>query len=61
MQVQYFVITSTAAFSSLLSETHWATHLASSDPAKAAVLPNIEAVNSKAAASDLVGIGASKC
>ena len=36
MQVQYFVITSTAAFSSLLSVTHCETHFTSSGPAIAA-------------------------
>jgi len=51
MQVQYFVMTSTVAFSSLLSWTHWATYFASSGPARAAPPPiDTVAANNRAAA-----------
>src|SRR5579872_5485928 len=47
MQVQYLVITSTVAFSFLLSWTHWDTHLASSGPASTGVVVRIAAAHSK--------------
>jgi hypothetical protein len=48
MQVQYLVMTSMETLASLLSDMHFATHLASSEPAKAKVVA--QSTDSKAAA-----------